>query len=479
MGSMNHLEIAAMATSLAKTLIGGQLQKIHINKGHKLVFDIRVPGNNHLLLISLAPDLCRFHEIPVKLEAPQTPPTFCMSLRKYAGCGRLEGLTATPGERVVTLDVVAQQTHVFLVAELIGPGANAFLLDNENRIQDILYPKKARHRGLRIGTPFVPLAPAMPPSGLTVRDFSDDPAGYLEQAETTLAFEQMQKRLLTAVKKESKRAGNYIARMEKERGDLKDPELLRKKGELLAIRMNKLSRGMDKIEVEDIYLPDQPMLLIELDPKLDGPKNVERLFKTSRKNRLRKDGLTQRISQMEDRLLALLEHKQALENAVSIDDLDAIETLLAPMGISKSPPVKGKKNRPVLSVPMEYISADGARILVGRNAKQNDEVTFRIARGNDYWLHVLGEPSSHVVVLIGKSGTLKQETLLDAATLALLGSKKARQGNGEVIYTRRKYVTKPKGAPPGRVTYSQSKTIYVRLEPDRIARLVGEAQINF
>ena len=120
-----------------------------------------------------------------------------------------------------------------------------------------------------------------------------------------------------------------------------------------------------------------------------------------------------------------------------------------------------------------FISSDGHQIFVGRNARENDELTFGLAKSDDLWLHARGTPGSHVVVRLEKGTDPPPETIRDAATLALLYSDLKKSGKGDVIYTRRKWVKKSKGQAPGAVTVTQEKTMYVTLDKPRLAALKG------
>jgi len=102
---------------------------------------------------------------------------------------------------------------------------------------------------------------------------------------------------------------------------------------------------------------------------------------------------------------------------------------------------------------------------------ENEDLTFRMAKSDDLWLHARGTPGSHVVVRLAKGADAPSETLREAATLALLYSDLKRSGKGDVIYTKRKWVKKAKGQAPGAVVVSQEKTISVRLDPQRLAAL--------
>ena len=118
-----------------------------------------------------------------------------------------------------------------------------------------------------------------------------------------------------------------------------------------------------------------------------------------------------------------------------------------------------------------FVSSDGLPIFVGRNARENDELTFGTAKSEDLWLHARGTPGSHVVVRLEKGAEIPPETLRDAATLALLYSDLKKSGKGDVIYTRRKWVKKTKGQAAGAVTVTQEKSLYVSLDRRRLADL--------
>jgi predicted ribosome quality control (RQC) complex YloA/Tae2 family protein len=111
--------------------------------------------------------------------------------------------------------------------------------------------------------------------------------------------------------------------------------------------------------------------------------------------------------------------------------------------------------------------------LVGKNARCNDELTTKIAKGSDLWLHSRDTPGSHVVVQRQRGRELAHETLLDAATLAAHFSKASQEAQVDVMYTEAKYVRKVKGAAPGSVTVAGAKTLRVRLDATRLTRLLA------
>jgi predicted ribosome quality control (RQC) complex YloA/Tae2 family protein len=143
--------------------------------------------------------------------------------------------------------------------------------------------------------------------------------------------------------------------------------------------------------------------------------------------------------------------------------------------IAPAPPPRSKKEERDAALRKgvrSFRSRDGWEILVGKSARDNDALTFRLARGNDWWFHLAPAAGSHVVARNPDGGReLPQETLLDAAHLAVHFSKMRNTDRADVTYAQAKHVRRIKGAPPGKVQVERPKTIFVRIEPARMERL--------
>jgi predicted ribosome quality control (RQC) complex YloA/Tae2 family protein len=111
---------------------------------------------------------------------------------------------------------------------------------------------------------------------------------------------------------------------------------------------------------------------------------------------------------------------------------------------------------------------------VGRGSHHNDALTFQVARPHHLWLHARGVPGAHVVIPLDKNAELSQEVLLDAAHLALHHSDARGEPRSEVSYTQVKFVKKGRDSAPGAVNYVREKTLMLRVEPERLQRLLGE-----
>jgi predicted ribosome quality control (RQC) complex YloA/Tae2 family protein len=142
----------------------------------------------------------------------------------------------------------------------------------------------------------------------------------------------------------------------------------------------------------------------------------------------------------------------------------------APTGLTRGGSAQTRSTRKPY---IEYRSGSGHAILVGRGAKDNDELTTKHARPNDLWLHVKGMPGAHVVVPLAKGTSCPPDVLVDAATLAAHHSDARNEETVEVSYTERRYVRKKKGQAPGKVTLEREKVIAVRVTRERIDRLTA------
>ena len=132
---------------------------------------------------------------------------------------------------------------------------------------------------------------------------------------------------------------------------------------------------------------------------------------------------------------------------------------------------KNEKQGRKKSKPLHYLSSDGYHIYVGKNNKQNDELTLKIAAPNDIWLHSKNIPGSHVIIQTNGTGQTSNDTLLEAAALAAWNSKAKASSQVPIDYTLKRNVKKPNGAKPGMVIYETNKTIYITPEEKLIQNI--------
>jgi len=289
-------------------------------------------------------------------------------------------------------------------------------------------------------------------------------------------FEGESQSLKTKLNKEVKRLKKKMSLQTESADTAQKAENYRAFGELLTANIYRMDKGNKEIEVENFYDPEGKSVVIPLDTRLSPAANAQSYFKKYVKaKKTRKAALEQaRKSKAElDYLQGVLLN---VEQATSLTDLDEIRQELIEQGYisdkkHKVPTKKEKKK--AASPPLPFKSSDGFSILVGRNNKQNDRLTMKLAKDNDIWLHTKDIPGSHVII---KTQGMKvpDHTIHQAAVIAAFYSQARESQNVSVDYTPRKNVKKPRGAKPGYVIYEQQRTAVVTPDAKLISSLAEE-----
>ena len=284
-----------------------------------------------------------------------------------------------------------------------------------------------------------------------------------------LRLEQKRKKLLAISKKETRRVKKKLALQQKSVVEADEADLFKLYGELLTSYMYLAHRGMNTIELDNFYDPEGKKVVIPLIPELTGPENAQAYFKKYNKLRNTRDTALLMAGKSREELDYLEGVAAYLNMAECAAELDEIKDELKSQGYLKEPPPvpggrKVKDPKPA-SKPLRYKSSDGYIVLVGKNNRQNDIVTFKMARDEDTWLHACKIPGSHVIIRSG-GREVPPRTLLEAASLAAHFSRAAQSANVPVDYTLRKNVKKPAGTRPGYVIYEKQKTVFVEPRPD-------------
>lgn len=223
-------------------------------------------------------------------------------------------------------------------------------------------------------------------------------------------------------------------------------------GELLTTYGYELTGGEKSLTCENYYTGKE--ITIPLDETKSAVENAKRYFEKYAKLKRTYEALSEQIQETQDEI----EHLNSISNALDIaryeEDLAAIRRELSETGYVKRHMPKGKQasRKTEKSKPLHYLSSDGFHMYVGKNNFQNDELTFKVATGNDWWFHAKQNAGSHVIVKTeGKE--LPDRTFEEAARLAAYYSKSRDQEKAEIDYIQKKHIKKPNGAKPGFVVY--------------------------
>ena len=245
-----------------------------------------------------------------------------------------------------------------------------------------------------------------------------------------------------------------------QRGELarsEDREHLRVCGDLINANLYRIERGSAFADLENFY-DENRLMRVKLDPALNATQNAQKYYKEYHKAKTAQQVLGEQIAQAEQELLYVDSVFDCLSRAQSESELNEIRQELREEGYLKA--VRDKRKPPAPLAPLEFVSSEGFRILVGRNNRQNDKLTLKQANNNDIWLHTKNIPGSHTIIVTGGRQP-GDATLKEAAMLAAYHSRAKDSSQVPVDYTQVRYVSKPQGAKPGMVIYVHYQTLFV------------------
>jgi predicted ribosome quality control (RQC) complex YloA/Tae2 family protein len=238
---------------------------------------------------------------------------------------------------------------------------------------------------------------------------------------------------------------------------------MQKNAELLRSNLHRILPGAREIEVEDFDLNRGKRKKIALNPSLSPGKNVERLFERSRRLKEKLPALERIMEESQTRLAKLEELRQELEEADDEAGITAVYEELQRISPFHSEPTSRVRGPKIKRVPYkEYRTAVGEIIWVGRSARDNEELTFKLARKSDLWFHSQQSSGSHVILRRpNRSHHFSKGSLLAAAQLAAYHSAAKKSETVAVIYTEVRYVRKAKKGGPGTVIAERTKSLMV------------------
>jgi predicted ribosome quality control (RQC) complex YloA/Tae2 family protein len=272
------------------------------------------------------------------------------------------------------------------------------------------------------------------------------------------------------IKNERDKNQSKIVKLEKTLKDAENADTYQLYGELLTANLYAVERGMEEIEVINYYDEEGGTLKIALDTRKSPSENAQQYFSRYTKAKTAIKIVQEQIVKAREEIQYLEQLLQQLDSASPKDILEIREELAEEGYIKAKNEKKKKKNneKPQLET---YISSDGTTILVGKNNKQNDYLTNKLAGKEEIWLHTKDIPGSHVVI---RSKNPSDETVKEAAVLAAYFSKARESSSVPVDFTAVKNVKKPNGAKPGFVTYDGQQTVYTTPSLDAVRAMKKE-----
>jgi predicted ribosome quality control (RQC) complex YloA/Tae2 family protein len=402
--------------------------------------------------------------------------SFAQAVRATLGGGSLLSLMRDENERVVRFSFaneLGDSQRPVMVAQLTGRSANLFLLDSDGTIKQTW--RNPHGEGQQVCQLYLPpTLQAKSPSvnteesegilritrehSLTISAAADK---YFRDLTTEHRFEGLAGNLAAKLRKEITKRKKLQANLRKDLLAHGNPDEHKRVGDLLLANVANAKRVGNRVSLTDYYADGTPTIEIEVDENTTLPEAAGAYFSRYTKAKRAVEEIGGRLVELEHALEELEEKRRKLEAAIANRDAEALAEF---EDRNASPPADRKKQKaPVTIAGMRrYRSSDGYEVLVGRTARDNDQLTFRVARPNDLWLHAGDYPGSHVIVRNSSRSEIPHRTVIEAAELAAKFSQASKDSKVSIHYTRRKFLAKPKGAAPGLVRMSSFKTITVK-----------------
>lgn len=555
-------------------LIGGRVEKIHQPSREEVIVSIRTRSGSKKLYISSNAGSARVHITENTVDNPQTPPMFCMLLRKRLGSGKLIDIRQDGLERILFLDFecvneLGDVVTVTLACEIMGRCSNLVIISHEGKVIDSIKrvdEDMSRERLVLPGMKYT-----MPPRDDRLNFLTAEPEEIVSRLRSTepkelskalirifegispiLAREwaffagrgahlesdtidgDQLDRLLFVIKRTKGQLENgeccFSVASDKE-GQLKDFSFIRLSqfgtlmytkeiptaselldyfyserdraartkqrandlfkllmnltdrtsrriaaqreeldacadkehaklcGDLISANMYRIQKGDSSATVENFYDESCPQMTIELDVRKTPAQNAQHYYNEYKKSVTAEEKLAVQIQKGEEELQYLESVFDSLTRASSENDIIQLRLELREQGYVRY--AGGKAKPPKALPPVEYKSSDGFTILVGRNNKQNDQLSLKFAEKSDIWLHTQLITGSHVLILTDGE-TPPDKTIEEAAVIAAVNSSGRNSGLVPVDYCLAKFVKKPAGAKPGKVIFTNYKTAFVK-----------------
>lgn len=281
---------------------------------------------------------------------------------------------------------------------------------------------------------------------------------FYTERDSVARMKQRSQDMYRLLQSTSERIARRLANQREELKISAERDRLKLYGDLISANLYRIEKGMGSVTVENFYDEACPQIEIKLDKRLTPSQNMQHYYAEYRKADTAEKILTEQIAKGEEELSYIDSVFDALTRAKGEDEVNELRLELAEQGYIRSSKLKGKP--PKAHPPLEFKSPEGFTILIGRNNKQNDMLTTKLAEKTDIWLHTKDITGSHVIIR-AEGKAVPDETVVYAARLAAFHSKAKNSSQVPVDYVPVKLVKKPAGSKPGMVIFTGNRTLFV------------------
>ncbi|MCX7948894.1 MAG: NFACT family protein [Treponemataceae bacterium] len=478
--SLNWKEINLVLEEL--DLPGSQIQGIIQSAFDILTLNLYKGGKARTLLIALTPGACRIHETSRSIPKPEKPLRFTEFLKARILNGWIQEACQLGEDRIVRFSIRRGEHRYFLYCRLWSNAANVILTDETGTILDAMrrLPKRGEISGgtyrpeSKEGGPGEPTTetpgtsnPTAPMARRTyeVRElpgegsFNQKLDDYYATEGGALSLERLKEELRRFYEGRLNRLAATIENLEQKQASYQHAEQWKQYGDLIMAQVASIQKGQEWLETINFYT-DEPVR-IRLDPQKNAVANAEAWYQQYRKA---KQGLTE----LEEELKIFREREDRLRQEMEkvLQETNPFRLYHKLRTLRGSSQQGTDKKRPGLTFVKQ-----GWTIIVGRDARENDELLRHHVKGADLWLHTRDVPGGYVFIKAQKNKTVPLDILLDAGNLAVFYSKARNTGAADLYYTAVKYLRRAKDGKTGLVIPTQEKNLYIKIEERRLREL--------
>ena len=497
--SLNWKEIDLVLSEL--DVVGAKIERVNQPSYDSVCLGLFKAGRVTDLFISIAQGACRIHELASSPPKPERPLRFMECLRSRIVGGRIASIVQLGHERIVKLEIEAPAaaaglsvrdrvykpmgqgarkvlvrkpdelpSSYLLYARLWSGAGNVILVDDAGMVVDALArrPRRGEVSGEACSIEEELAAGKGPPREFEIRDLSGEGSFnrrielFYQESVGELSRERLLESARERFGRKARALETRIAELETREAEFRDSGRLRELGDIIMANQGTTYEGR-YLACDDFFRGGE--VRIPIDPKLSPVDNARSYYERHKKAR---SGLENVEVELSSARAALEKLRSELAGLEAEEDPFLIARSLAKGGTARPEAEGAPKKR---SYPGLSLEVSGWTILIGRSAKENDELLRHHVKGSDLWLHARDWPGSYVFVKCQRGKSVPLEVLLDAGQLAIYYSKGRARGGGDLYYTFVKNLRRAKDGPLGLVLPTHEKNLAAKIDESRLKEL--------
>lgn len=404
--------------------------------------------------------VCRTEKMRKKAEGAQR---FTQYMRAHFTGRKVTSVRQLPFDRAFVMKLTNSEDTISVLVRLFsGIGANIIVMDEDDTILELMYrrPQRGEEKGRKL---VIDERTSEGDKHFEVRPWEGDSFNRFidEHGRAKATAEENDRQLERLQEKRDKELAMLSERLRRQEERVKATsvyEEARKAADILSASIHLVSKGMSRIELPDW---DGNIMAISLDPALSPNENLEKLYQ-----RYRKDKKTYQMA---------LEEAEETRKVIR-DTEEKYNALIEEGNMQKISRENAKEDRSRIQQdtrPGIRVNVSGWDIIIGRSAKENDEILRRDAKGMDIWMHTRDYSGAYVIIKAKRDKTVPLPVLLDAASLAIHYSKAKKNGKADLYYTYVKFLRRAKDGPKGLVIPTQEKNLSAALDEKRVKEILS------